>query len=73
MPQPHHQRKLESQRKQLAPRITYKDINELSKKVFMEDLQRKWIKRERILGKNSTKNMRKLIGNFYNPPLSNHP
>jgi len=30
-----------------ASKMTYQDINELSKKVLLEDLQRKWIKRER--------------------------
>lgn len=29
------------------PSVTYRDINEISKKMFMEELQRKWIRRER--------------------------
>ena len=28
-------------------KTTYRDINEISKKRFLEELQRKWIKRER--------------------------
>mmetsp|Transcript_5440 Transcript_5440/g.4610 ORF Transcript_5440/g.4610 Transcript_5440/m.4610 type:complete len:244 (+) Transcript_5440:424-1155(+) len=46
---PHLQslRKAKDRSKKTVSKMTYKDINELSKKVLLEDLQRKWINRER--------------------------
>ncbi|CAI2387690.1 unnamed protein product [Moneuplotes crassus] len=47
IPQFHAFRKTQSRKMKRTTQMTYKDINELSKKVLIEDLQRKWIKRER--------------------------
>ncbi len=47
MPHLQNLRKSKSRRMKRNNKMTYRDINELSKRALMEDLQRKWIKRER--------------------------